>query len=239
MDLAHILTEEEVSPSRLVEALDSIEGLRGTIDLTPGPILTSAEVLEPLQESLKQVEGEVANFLNAFPPTAKAVTKEKKAAFVIFSPDLGEIKKEFRLPCGTEVKESEGKRASEAWISFKLAYTNTASTLLRTTVEMQKASSNDVPSTVEWEEEEMNDVSAAVKLTTDRLLLVGMLVKHIYSLVFAKAQLEFAHKPYEDAFGALKNHRLNRRLKVLRRQAGSSSKIRKEALAMLEREERL
>ena len=38
MDLAHILTEEEVSPSRLVEALDSIEGLRGTIDLTPGPI---------------------------------------------------------------------------------------------------------------------------------------------------------------------------------------------------------
>ena len=239
MEISNSISKEQVEPGRLLGALASIECLSGTFpDPASGPIVASADVLPPLQDATKRIQDEVANFLNAFPTTAKALTKEKKDALLILSPELKILKKEFRLPCRSEVKGSEAKRASEAWISFKHVHTDAASRLARTTVEMLKASGDDVPETVSWEEEEKKEVSDAIKLATDQLLLSSILVKHVYALTLAKAHLEVIHRPYLEAFEALKNHQIKKRLKIIRRRAEYSSDLKKEALELLAEEER-
>ena len=168
MEISNSISKEQVEPGRLLGALASIECLSGTFpDPASGPIVASADVLPLLQDATKRIQVAIANFLNEFPQTAKALTKEKKDALLILSPELKILKKEFRLPCRSEVKGSEAKRASEAWISFKHVHTDAASRLARTTVEMLKASGVDVPETVSWEEGEKKEVSDAIKLATD------------------------------------------------------------------------
>ena len=94
MEISDSITKEQVEPGRLLGALASIECLSGTFpDPASGPIIASADVLPPLQAATKRIEEEVANFLNAFPTNGKALTKEKKDALLILSPELKISKK--------------------------------------------------------------------------------------------------------------------------------------------------
>ena len=79
MDLATALTEEQVNPGKLLDVLASINGtIGGNIDISTENIPTAEDTLQPLQDSLKGIEGELANFLNTFPSTAKPLIKDKK-----------------------------------------------------------------------------------------------------------------------------------------------------------------
>ena len=105
MDLATALTEEQVDAGKLLDVLASINGtIGGNIDISTENIPTAEDTLQPLWDSLRGIERELANFLNAFPPTGKPLAKDKKNALAILSAELGEMKKEFRLPCMVEVK---------------------------------------------------------------------------------------------------------------------------------------
>ena len=239
MDLAATLTEEQVNPGKLLDALASINGtIGGNVDLSTEQIPTPEDTLQPLQDSLRRIEEELANFFNAFPSTPKPLVKDKKAALAILSPDLGEMKKEIRLPCRPEVKSSESKKANEAWISFRNTYLHTASALYIATMDMQRATREGIPETVKWEVNETKEVSDAIKLATDRLLLAALVVSHVYSLCLTKAQMEITYKPYSEAFEELKAHKIKKRLKTIRRRAASSKDLRREAMVLLEEEER-
>ena len=83
MDLATALTEEQVDPGKLLNVLASINGtIGGNIDISTENIPTAEDTLQPLQDSLKGIEGELANFLNAFPSTGKPLIKDKNNALL-------------------------------------------------------------------------------------------------------------------------------------------------------------
>ena len=102
MDLEHTRYGTEVSPDQLIEALASIEGLRGT-DINPETTLSPSEALQSLQESVKEVEREVASFINALPATGEPLTNEKQITFKTLSPNHIDLKEEFRLPARIDV----------------------------------------------------------------------------------------------------------------------------------------
>ena len=63
MDLAATLTEEQVNPGKLLDALASINGtIGGNVDLSTEQIPTPEDTLQPLQDSLRRIEEELANF---------------------------------------------------------------------------------------------------------------------------------------------------------------------------------
>ena len=235
MDLEHTLYWTEVSPDKLIEALASIEGLRG-IDVDPETTLSPSEALQSLQESVKEVEREVASFINALPATGEPLTNEKQITFKTLSPNLIDLKEEFRLPARIDVRPCEGEGLRKAWENLMKSYVGTAETLLKTTVEMKKSRSNGHPSTLEWKADEIQQVLLCVRLATTRLLITGIFIKQVYGLVLAKSELEFGHSLYSQAFEALNAHRITKGLKQARCRARTSSKIRNEALVLMEKE---
>ena len=103
---------------------------------------------------------------------------------------------------------------------------------------MHRATGKSIPDTIKWEVNETKEVSDAIKLTTDRLLLAALVVSHVYSVCLTKAQMEVTYQPYSEAFEELKAHQISKRLKTIRRRAASSAELRREAMVLLQEEER-
>ena len=62
-----------------------------------------------------------------------------------------------------------------------------------------------------WSKEDNQRASELVKLSTIRLLLTNILVKWLYSLVLTKAEVEFEHGSYKQAFEGLKEFRISQK----------------------------
>jgi hypothetical protein len=238
MELENTIRTVEIDHPELIETLTAMGGAP-TETSPPGvEIIPVEEALQPLQESINQLETQISNFMiNAFQPTNKVLTKEKKEIFAILSPSLNCLKKEFRLPHRADLKPMEGRDAHDGWIYLRDSYKKLVKALRRATLEMEKGSNSDASETLKWTDEEIQQGSYLIRLSTIRLLLVGILVRTLYSSVLTKAQMEFAHKPYNQAFEALKKYKIAQKLRTARRQARNSPMKQQRALELLEEEE--
>ena len=238
MELENILRAVEVDHPELMEALTAMEGVSAEASSPGIEIIPVEEALHPLQESLDQLQTQTFNFItNAFQTTNKALTKEKKEIFGLLSPSLIGLKKEFRLPNRADLKPKEGRDAHDGWIYFRDSYQQLVRALRTTTLEMEKGSTSDVSETLKWSNEDIQQGSEMMKLSTVRLLLIGILVRTLYSSVLTKAQIEFAHRPYKQAFEALKTYRIAQKLRTAKRQARNSPVRQQKALELLKEEE--
>ena len=235
---------ENVEMNELQVAINTIDGIRLITDSEgtkpSGAVTTPEEATNHLHEGLGQLRTELSKFMDtAFITTGKILTKERKDNLAIISEGLTHLKKEFRLPSRVDVKPSESKRANEAWMSFKNRYLKMAKTLLNTTQELSKGSSEDVATTIAWPNEDINSIKEEIQKATKEILLIGIFVKHLYGRALTKAQMEFGHRPYSQAFEALKKHKVSQRLKSAKRKARQSTGNRKEAIHLLEIEQKL
>ena len=238
MELENTIRTVEIDHPELIETLTKMGGAPSE-DSPPGVgIIPVEEALEPLQESMNQLETQISNFMiNGFQPTNKALTKEKKEILAILSPSLNGLKKEFRLPHRADLKPREGRDAHDGWIHLKDSYQRLVKALRTATLEMEKGSNSDASETLKWSDEEIQQGSYLIRLSSIRLLLVGILVRTLYSSVLTKAQMEFAHKPYNQAFDTLTKYKIAQKLRTARRQVRSSPMRRQKALELLEEEE--
>jgi hypothetical protein len=238
MELENTLRAVEVDHPELIETLTAMGGVTTE---TPPPghdVIPMEEALQPLEESMGQLETQTLNFITkAFQPTNKALNKEKKDNLAILSPSLTALKKEFRLPNRADLKPKEGKDAHEGWIDFRNSYHQLVRALIIATSELQKGSSMEVSETLKWSSSDIQQGSRLILLSTIRLLLTGILVRALYSSVLTKAQIEFAHRPYNLAFEALKKYKIAQKLRTARRQARNSPGKRYKALELLGEEE--
>ena len=244
MDLQNILRVENVNMTELQIVISTMDGVRATIDLEGSMpverVTTAEEASNQLQLGLEQLRDELSKFMDAaFITTGKGLSKEKKDNLAIISEGLTQLKKEFRLPSRVEVKPSESRRANEAWNSFKDMYLRLARTLLNTIQDLSKGSSKDAATTIAWLGNEVDDVTTDIQKATKELLLIGIFVKQLYGKALTKAQLEFGHRPYNQAFEALKRYKVGQRLKSAKRKARQSDDRRRVALSLLEEEQNL
>ena len=82
MELENTIRTVEIDHPELIETLTAMGGAP-TETSPPGvEIIPVEEALQPLQESINQLETQISNFMiNAFQPTNKVLTKEKKEIF--------------------------------------------------------------------------------------------------------------------------------------------------------------
>ena len=244
MELQTILGTENVSINELQIAITTMEGIRVSTELGESPpvvgVSTAEETLKQLQGSLKELRSGLSKFMDtAFTATSKGLTKEKKDNLVIISEGLNQLKKEFRLPSRVEIKPGETRRAKEAWGPLKDAYLGVAKTLLQTTRDLNKGSSSEAASIIAWSGDDTTNVMTEIQKATKELLLVGIFLKQIYGKALTKAHLEFGHGPYNQAFEALKGHKIGQRLKSAKRKARQSNENRMRAISLLEEEQNL
>ena len=244
MELQNILNVENANMHELQIAISTMDGVRAITvpeGSTPaGGVKTAEEVSNQLHLGWAQLRVELSKFMDAaFTTTGKALTKEKKDILAVISEGLTQLKKEFRLPSRVEVKPSESKRANEAWNAFRKIYINLAMTLLNAIQDLSRGSSKEAATTITWTEEEVTNITKDIQKATKEFLLIGMLVKHLYGKALTKAQLEFGHRPYNQAFEALKRYKVGQRLKSAKRKARQSDDCRREALKLLEEEQAL
>ena len=122
---------------------------------------------------------------------------------------------------------------------MKDAYLKLAATLADTIEDLGKGSGADVAPTIAWAARDVTSVAEEVQRTAKELLMIGMLLKELYGRALTKAHLEFVHRPYNQAFEALKKYRVKQKLKSAKRKAGLSEENRKLACSLLEEDKKL
>ena len=235
MDLTNILKAENASNNEIQIAISTMDFIN---TLPPTTELIAADtVSEVLQQAVTQFEVELNNFMaNAFPATTKALKTEKKDPLALLG--VTSLKKEFRLPSRLEVKPSESERASGAWLSLKSVHQKLALVVLTTLQYLEQGSKPDTPSTIKWSSDDVNGVNEHAQNAVKKLLLAGILLSNLYSKALTKAQLEFSRVGYNKAFEHLKAYKVPRNIKMARRKARQSEEYRRDALELLEEEQR-
>ena len=142
MDLQVSIKEEVVGLNELQVAIATMPHVSSSVDDgTMTDVVVAEEAEQALVEGLAAIEKGLTNFMaNSFPPSGKALTKEKKTGMETISAGLVSVAKEFRLPSRVEVKAEESRKASEAWGVFRDTYRNVTQSLLVAVKNYEKVS---------------------------------------------------------------------------------------------------
>ena len=225
MDLQVSLQSEEVGLNELQMAIVTMPHMSASVDDgTVTDVVVAEEAMQTLVEGLAAIENGLNNFMaTGFPPSGKALTKERKTGMETISRGLASLTKEFRLPTRVEIKAEESRRASEAWGVFRDVYRNVTRSLLVAVKHYEKGSNIDAAATIAWGREDAEGVYKQIQTTSKALLLAGIFVKQLYGKALMKAQVEFGHRAYLAAFNDLQNFKISQCLKAAARRARHSS----------------
>ena len=225
MDLQASLQAEVAGLNELQTAIVTMPHVSAIIgDLTITDVVEAGETERILAEGMAAIENGLNHFMaNGFPPSGKALTREKKTGMETISSGLTGVTKEFRLPSRVEVKAEESRKASETWGAFRDVYQNVTRSLLVAVKQYEKGTNPGAPATIAWEKEDGEGIQEQIQSTAKALLLAGIFIKQLYGKALMKAQLEFGHRAYLAAFHDLQNFKVSQHLKAAARRARHSS----------------
>ena len=232
MELGTTIKTLDIVHSEIIEALEATSQVPKDTSTSSREIIPPDTVMQPLQKRLEQLGFNMLNFIrNVFPPTGKALTKKKKELFILFSPALAFLEQEFRLPNTSGLEPKVTETENKSWDKLKSSHEQLVGTLRTVIYEMENGSSHEASK--KWSEEDYQRGSKLVKLSTIRLLLSNILVQWLYSLVLSKAEVEFEHRSYNQAFEGLKEFKISQRLRTAWRQARNSQSTSDKAWELL------
>ena len=225
MDLQASLQTEVVGLNELQTAIVTMPYVSASADdLTITDVIEAGETERILAEGMTAIENGLNHFMaNGFPPSGKALTREKKMGMETISAGLAGVTKEFRLPSRVEVKAEESRKASETWGAFRDVYQNVTRSLLVAVKQYEKGTNTGAPATIGWGKEDGERVYKQIQSITKALLLAGIFIKQLYGKALMKAQVEFGHRAYLAAFHDLQNFKVSQQLKAAARRARHSS----------------